>query len=151
MPPGSRRRFLRELPTPSDGYRSADELIAPLRMVKDETELEAIARTAEIVSKAIDRLPELAAPGVTEAELRGALQHALLDLGADTLDYILVQAGAQAASPHHDADETPLAEGESVLHILGPGKIEPAKLTPAATRQADGTLLYEQQAQTPRD
>jgi Xaa-Pro aminopeptidase len=108
-------RFLRELPTPGDGYRSADELVAPLRMVKDETELAAIARTAEIVSKAIDLLPELAVPGVTEVELRGALLHALLDLGADTLDYVLVQAGAQAASPHHDADETPLVEGEAVL------------------------------------
>jgi Xaa-Pro aminopeptidase len=60
-------RFLRELPTPGDGYRSADELVAPLRMVKDETELAAIARTAEIVSKAIDLLPELAVPGVTRS------------------------------------------------------------------------------------
>jgi Xaa-Pro aminopeptidase len=108
-------RFLRELPTPADGYRSADELIAPLRMVKDEAELAAIAHTAEILSKAIDLLPELAVAGTSEAELRQTLLHALLDLGADTLDYVLVQAGAQAASPHHDADETPLVEGEAVL------------------------------------
>jgi Xaa-Pro dipeptidase len=108
-------RFLRELPSPSAGYRSVDELITPMRMVKDEAELERIARTSGIVSEAIDLLPGLAAPGVTEAELRRALLHALLDLGADTLDYVLVQAGAQAASPHHDADETPLAEGEAVL------------------------------------
>jgi uncharacterized protein (DUF488 family) len=35
-----------------------------------------------------------------------------------------------------------LSAGESVLHILGPDKIEPAALTPAAQRQDDGALLY---------
>jgi uncharacterized protein (DUF488 family) len=35
-----------------------------------------------------------------------------------------------------------LAAGETVLHILAPGKIEPARLTPAAVRGAEGTLTY---------
>jgi uncharacterized protein (DUF488 family) len=35
-----------------------------------------------------------------------------------------------------------LADGFAVRHILAPGKIEPAALTPGAKRQADGTLVY---------
>ncbi len=35
-----------------------------------------------------------------------------------------------------------LAAGETVLHILGSGHIEPARLTEGARRQADGTLTY---------
>ena len=35
-----------------------------------------------------------------------------------------------------------IAAGLPVRHILGPGHIEPASLTPAARLQADGTLLY---------
>ena len=35
-----------------------------------------------------------------------------------------------------------LVGGEAVFHILGPGQIEPAKLTPAATEQSDGALVY---------
>ncbi|MDQ4135374.1 MAG: DUF488 domain-containing protein [Pseudomonadota bacterium] len=35
-----------------------------------------------------------------------------------------------------------LAAGETVLHILGPDKVEPAELTPEAQRQGDGTLVY---------
>lgn len=35
-----------------------------------------------------------------------------------------------------------IAEGIEVAHIMGPGKIEPATLTPGARRMADGTLLY---------
>ena len=35
-----------------------------------------------------------------------------------------------------------LAAGVAVEHIMGPGKIEPATLTPGARPQADGTILY---------
>ncbi len=35
-----------------------------------------------------------------------------------------------------------LAAGETVLHILGPGHIEPARLTEAAHKDASGHLVY---------
>jgi uncharacterized protein (DUF488 family) len=35
-----------------------------------------------------------------------------------------------------------LAGGVEVEHIMGPGKIEPARLTPGARPQPDGTILY---------
>ncbi|MFQ5954726.1 MAG: DUF488 family protein [Kiloniellales bacterium] len=35
-----------------------------------------------------------------------------------------------------------LAAGHDVVHILGPGKSEPARLTPGAEPQADGTVHY---------
>jgi len=35
-----------------------------------------------------------------------------------------------------------LARGETVCHILAPGRIEPARITPDAVVQADGTLAY---------
>ena len=35
-----------------------------------------------------------------------------------------------------------LAAGEEVFHILGPGHVEPARMTEGARVQADGTLAY---------
>ena len=35
-----------------------------------------------------------------------------------------------------------IAQGETVFHILGPNKIEPAHITPAAQASPDGTLVY---------
>lgn len=35
-----------------------------------------------------------------------------------------------------------LVEGVPVLHIMGPGKTDPATLTPGAQQLADGTLVY---------
>jgi uncharacterized protein (DUF488 family) len=39
-----------------------------------------------------------------------------------------------------------LASGHSVFHILGPGKIEPASLTPGAHRSPDGLVYPPRQA-----
>jgi uncharacterized protein (DUF488 family) len=38
-----------------------------------------------------------------------------------------------------------MADGISVEHIMGSGKIDPATLTPGARRLPDGTLAYEKQ------
>jgi uncharacterized protein (DUF488 family) len=35
-----------------------------------------------------------------------------------------------------------IARGETVLHIMGEGRLEPARLTPGAVVQPDGTILY---------
>ena len=35
-----------------------------------------------------------------------------------------------------------ISEGERVFHIMGAGKVEPARLNPAAVRQHDGTPVY---------
>ena len=35
-----------------------------------------------------------------------------------------------------------LSRGEQVLHIMGPGRLEPARLTDGAVPQADGTIHY---------
>jgi len=35
-----------------------------------------------------------------------------------------------------------LARGYAVLHIMAPGKLDPARLTPGAEPQPDGTILY---------
>jgi uncharacterized protein (DUF488 family) len=35
-----------------------------------------------------------------------------------------------------------LADGVAVAHIMGPGKVEPAMLTPGTRRLPGGTLLY---------
>jgi uncharacterized protein (DUF488 family) len=38
-----------------------------------------------------------------------------------------------------------IAAGEQVLHILGPGHVDPATLTPGAFIRGDGTIVYPEQ------
>jgi uncharacterized protein (DUF488 family) len=44
-----------------------------------------------------------------------------------------------------------IASGEEVLHILGPGHVEQARLTPAARVEPDGTLTYPKDSQLALD
>jgi uncharacterized protein (DUF488 family) len=43
-----------------------------------------------------------------------------------------------------------LARGETVLHIMGEGRLEPARLTAGAAVQPDGAVLYPAPVQPPR-
>ena len=40
-----------------------------------------------------------------------------------------------------------IAAGEEVFHSLGPGHIEPARMTPAARVGPDGTLAYPKESE----
>ena len=42
-----------------------------------------------------------------------------------------------------------IAAGETVFHILGSGRTEPARLTPGCARRSDGRLVYPKDARSP--
>jgi Xaa-Pro aminopeptidase len=93
----------------------ASSLVGKLRLRKSPDEIERMARAGELVSRGIDLAQEIAEPGMTEKQLKRRIEELLLDNGADAGDFVLVQAGANAASGHHNADDTALRAGESVL------------------------------------
>jgi Xaa-Pro aminopeptidase len=93
----------------------ASSLVGELRLVKSADEVERISRTGRLVSEAIDLAQESAAPGMTELELKRALEAFLWEGGPDTVDYVLVQAGRNSAAPHHSAGADVLRAGEPVL------------------------------------
>ena len=93
----------------------ASALLGELRMHKGAQEIERIACAGELVSRGVDLAQEVAEPGMTEKALKRRIEEVMWDGGADSVDYVLVQAGANAASGHHNADDTVLRSGESVL------------------------------------
>lgn len=93
----------------------ASALLTPLRLRKDGEAQQRIARTGELVSHGIDVALERAEVGMTERDLKRVIEAAMWDGGAESVDFVLVQAGPNAASPHHNADATPLRSGEPVL------------------------------------
>jgi Xaa-Pro aminopeptidase len=93
----------------------ASTILSGLRARKSPEELERIARTGELVSRGIDLALQIAEPGMTEKALKRRIEELMWDGGADSVDFVLVQAGANAASGHHNADDTELRSGEPVL------------------------------------
>lgn len=99
----------------ADRPRLASELLGPLRLSKTAAEQERIRRAGEMVSLGIDAALEQARPGMTELELKRHIENVLWANGAESADFVLVQAGANSAIGHHGAGETEFREGEPVL------------------------------------
>jgi Xaa-Pro aminopeptidase len=104
---------LRDHLDPNPGV--AGPIFADLRLCKGAEEITRIARTGELVSRGIDFAAEVAEPGLTELDLKQRIEKLMWDGGAESVDYVLVQAGPNAASAHHSADRTELRAGEPVL------------------------------------
>lgn len=103
------------LPSDKTALASGLMLSEPLRLVKTAAEQEQIARTGALISAGIDLAQSQAAAGMTELALKRMIEEAMWEGGAESVDYVLVQAGTNSASPHHNADQTAFRAGEPVL------------------------------------
>ena len=116
-------RFLVDLmgAMPGAEWRRASDVTAPIRSVKDRAEIERLRAAGAAVDRIAGRLQrgEIELVGRTEAEVSAELGRQILAEGHDRVNFAIVAAGANAASPHHDAGRHVISEGEVVLCDFG--------------------------------
>jgi Xaa-Pro aminopeptidase len=90
-------------------------------MVKDATEIEALRAAGAAADRVARQLQggEIPLVGRTEAEVSADLSARLLAEGHDKVNFAIVGAGPNAASPHHHASDRVIAAGEIVLCDFG--------------------------------
>ncbi|MDR7303305.1 M24 family metallopeptidase [Haloactinomyces albus] len=97
-------------------------LVEQLRLIKDETEVEALRRACTAADRALADLIERGGlrPGRSEREVARDLEARMLDHGAAAPSFeTIVAAGANSAVPHHRPDDTVLANGDFVKMDFG--------------------------------
>ena len=96
-------------------------LIEELRVVKDEDELDAIRRAAEIANIAFERFADEGnIVGRTEGELAWRMERFLHEASADGVSFpVLVASGPNAAKPHTVPGERVVQTGETVIVDAG--------------------------------
>ena len=116
-------RFLVELlpQLPGAAYRRAVDVVGPLRMVKDRAEIDALAAAGAAVDRIAAELQAGRIPlvGRTEAAVSADLSARILAEGHDVVNFAIVAAGENAASPHHHPGSRVIREGEIVLCDFG--------------------------------
>ncbi len=102
-------------------WRRGSEVTGPLRAVKDDAEVAALRRAAAAADRVAAQLQagEIPLIGRTEAEVSADLGRRLLAEGHHRVNFAIVAAGADAASPHHEPGEHVLTPGELVLCDFG--------------------------------
>ena len=95
-------------------------IVARLRAVKSEAEIEKIANSCAIAGRAFARMGEIAAPGIPLSRVFRDFQRLLLDEGADCVPYISGGAGQMGyddvISP---ASDKPLEKGDIMMLDTG--------------------------------
>ncbi len=116
-------RFVLDLQAalPAAGFTKASLVTGPLRAVKDAAEVEALRRAAVAVDRIAADLQtgEIPLVGRTEADVSADLGRRIVDEGHHRVNFAIVAAGANAASPHHEAGERVIARGDVVLCDFG--------------------------------
>ena len=116
-------RFLVELMPHLQGteYTRAVDVVGALRMAKDPAEIDALARAGAAVDKIAGELQrgEIELVGRTEAQVSAELSRRIIAEGHEKVNFAIVAAGENAASPHHHAGSRVIREGEIVLCDFG--------------------------------
>ena len=116
-------RFLVELLAhlPKAAWSRAVDIVGPLRRVKTRAEIEALQRAGAAADRVAAQLHAGRIPlvGRTEAQVSADISQRLLDEGHDVVNFAIVAAGENAASPHHHPGSRVIRDNEIVLCDFG--------------------------------
>ncbi len=106
---------------PSAAWVPASQVVGPLRAVKDPAEQQALGRAAAGVDRVAAALQggEIPLIGRTEADVSAELGRRILAEGHESVNFAIVAAGENAASPHHHPGSRVIRAGEVVLCDFG--------------------------------
>lgn len=116
-------RFLVELLglMPDTRFSRASAVLGPLRAAKTAEEVAGLRKASAAVDRIAASLQagEIALVGRTEAEVSAELGRRIIDEGHQRVNFAIVAAGENAASPHHEAGPRVIRPGEIVLCDFG--------------------------------
>jgi Xaa-Pro aminopeptidase len=114
-------RFVLDLQAalPQTHFSKAGEITGPLRIVKDEAEVDALRAAAHAVDEIAAAMREQTFAGRREAEVHRELVERMLELGHERANFAIVASGPNGASPHHEPAERVIGDGDVVLCDFG--------------------------------
>jgi len=112
---------LREI-LPKADFGLASDVLGPLRVCKDDAELDALRRAGEVADAAMQDVRDLGAEaiGMTEAELAQFIEERLaMHGGSGTSFEPIVGSGPNGAKPHHRHGNREIEPGDPVVFDFG--------------------------------
>ncbi|WP_433554487.1 M24 family metallopeptidase [Micromonospora zamorensis] len=104
---------------PGAAQRLAGEVLRELRIRKSPAEVAALAEAGAAIDEVHLRMGEWLRPGRTEAEVATDIAAAIRAAGHVSVDFVIVAAGPNGASPHHGTSDRPIGVGEPVVVDIG--------------------------------
>ncbi|MGW7003043.1 M24 family metallopeptidase [Streptomyces sp. NPDC054933] len=97
----------------------AGDVLRELRMRKSPAEVAALRRAGAAIDRVHRRIGEWLRPGRTEREAARDIADAIIEAGHATCDFVIVAAGPDGASPHHEVSDRVIRPGDPVVVDIG--------------------------------
>lgn len=104
---------------PDADVLAAGELLNALRSRKDDAEIAALREASQAIDRVHGRMGEWLRPGRSEREVGADIARAIIDEGHVSVDFVIVAAGPNGASPHHDVSDRVIEPGDPVVVDIG--------------------------------
>lgn len=88
-------------------------------MVKTAAEIEALHEAARAIDAVHAQVPSIIEEGMTEAEAGARIADAILRVGHDRVDFVIVASGPNGASPHHSVSDRIMRSSDPVVVDIG--------------------------------
>ena len=103
----------------STRIKTSENIIEDLRGIKDQSEIAAIKKAAQIAAAAIKKTMRYIKPGITENELAGTLDFQIRKLAAVNSFPTIVAFGPNASLPHYQPASRKLKKNDTILIDFG--------------------------------
>jgi Xaa-Pro aminopeptidase len=104
---------------PRARFVDAAPVLAPLRIIKDDDEMEALRKAARAADTVADQLGDVRFSGRTERDLAREIGERLIAEGHDSVSFAIVASGPNGASPHHEPGGRVIGDGDAVVADFG--------------------------------
>ena len=104
---------------PQARQRAAGTLLQGLRMIKTQSEIEALAEAGRAIDAVHAAMAQWLRAGRTEHDVARDITDAIIAAGHQKMDFVIVASGPNGASPHHEASSRVINPGEPVVVDIG--------------------------------
>jgi Xaa-Pro aminopeptidase len=106
---------------PGAYWRASSQVTGPLRAVKDDAEIEALAAASAAADRVAAQLlaGDIPLVGRTEREVSQDIGRRLIAEGHQKVNFAIVGSGPNSASPHHEPGSRVIGPGEAVVCDFG--------------------------------
>jgi Xaa-Pro aminopeptidase len=100
-------------------WQPAGDLMRRLRIVKSETEIDALRSAARTVDDVVDQMAEVRFSGRTERDVAREFSERTIAGGHESVEFAIIAAGPNGASPHHEPTDRVIEHGDAVVCDFG--------------------------------
>ena len=100
-------------------FLNANSILSPLRSIKSEYEIDELINVGRMIDEVHEQIPSIIKPGLTEIEVAKIIGNKILEVGHDSVDFVIVASGHNSASPHHEPSNKVIEEGDVVVIDIG--------------------------------